>query len=93
MTQPLTPEQIQIVRHCAWNDADARAEIFAVLDRLHYLERKLLAAEQLARRLATSNCLMVGISKTHDAQIKVNRQAIDDYDEVTDEDTVPGMEP
>ena len=63
------------------------------LARLRFLERKLQAAEQLARRLATSNCLLVGISKTHDAQIAFNRKAIEDYNAVTDDDTVPGMEP
>ena len=96
MSKRLTPEQIEIVRHCAWDvDDEERDGINAALDRLDYLERKVAAAEQLARKLATSNCLLqrereglddaatYGIASL-EAQIEVNRKAIEDYDEVTE---------
>lgn len=67
----------------------------AALRRLDFLERKVQAAEQLARKLATSNCLLRRERETLDdaetygiasleAQIEVNRKAIETYDEVTE---------
>ena len=68
--------------------AEARANA-----RLDFLERKVFAAERLARKLATSNCLLqreraflddaetYGIASL-EAQIEINCKAIDAYDEV-----------
>ena len=90
MSKPLTDDQLANVRNCAhelafqeWDETE-RADLDAAITRLDFLERKLIAAEQLARRLAASNCLMAGNSKIHDASINLNRQAIDIYDEMTE---------
>ena len=90
MSKPLTDDQLANVRNCAaelafqeWDETE-RADLDAALARLDFLERKLIAAEQLARRLAASNRLMAGNSKTHDASLDLNRQAIDVYDEMTE---------
>ena len=90
MSEPLTDDQLANVRNCAaelafqeWDETE-RADLDAAITRLDFLERKLIAAEKLARRLAFSTCVMAGISKAHDAQNVLNRQAIDDYDDVTE---------
>ena len=49
MSKRLTPEQIEIVRHCAWDvDDEERDGINAALARLDYLERKVQAARVMA---------------------------------------------
>ena len=92
MSKPLTEQQR---RHLGDFYADDDQALDAAVLRLDYLERKVAAAEQLARKLATSNCLLLrereglddeatyGIASL-EAQIEVNRKAIEDYDEVTE---------
>lgn len=96
MSKPLTEEQKQIISWSRFDLAEldvGPAAIDAALARLDFLERKVFAAERLARKLATSNCLLqreraflddaetYGIASL-EAQIEINCQALKDYDEV-----------
>ena len=95
MSKPLTEEQKGELMTCRCDTADEVDAIAAALRRLDYLERKVQAAEQVARKLATSNGLLrrerealddaetYGIASL-EAQIEINRKAIDAYDEVTE---------
>lgn len=92
MSKPLTEEQLDMMDSENTAGCEARKVVRARLD---FLERKVQAAEQLARKLATSNCLLRRERETLDdaetygiasleAQIEVNRKAIETYDEVTE---------
>lgn len=94
MSKPLTENQLITLAMTGDGRTDRQYKVAqAAIARLDYLERKVQAADVLARKLAASNGLLLrerealddeatyGIASL-EAQIEVNRAAIAAYDEV-----------